>query len=214
MARLSPKSAAKEHDFNQALKRSVFYTISATFMAAFATSISYSILSVTTFRGFSQFGFIGGIGMVMCWLALTITLSCFTALFERWRRRTKAKYAASLNATMRARWPISVHRYRKIFTYSLYIIVPLSIAGTYLYARVDRFEYDSKKLTIKVISGAGSEQYFMRRIDTVLGNGSNASMLIAHDREDAHRTAQALEKKNCRCQSGGKTAVYQFGTLA
>ncbi|MBL8035735.1 MAG: MMPL family transporter [Leptospiraceae bacterium] len=190
--------------FNQALKRSVFYTISATFMAAFATSISYSILSVTTFRGFSQFGFIGGIGMVMCWLALTITLPCFTALFERWRPQNKGKIRRFIERDNARALANFVHRYRKIFTYSLYIIVPLSIAGTYLYARVDRFEYDLKKLTIKVTEGAGSEQYFMRRIDTVLGNGSNASMLIAHDREDAHRTALALEKKIADAKAAGK----------
>lgn len=53
-------------------------------MAAFATSISYSILSVTTFRGFSQIGFIGGIGMVICWLALTRLTPCFIVMFERW----------------------------------------------------------------------------------------------------------------------------------
>lgn len=35
----------------------------------------------------------------------------------------------------------------------------------------------------------------MRRIDKVMGNSSNASMIIAHDRAGAHETALALEKK-------------------
>jgi uncharacterized protein len=190
--------------FRQALKRSLFYTLSATFMAAFATSMSYSILSVTTFRGFSQFGFIGGIGMVLCWAALTVTLPCFIVLFERWRPQKQEKIRKFIERDNARALAEFIHRYRKAITYAMFVIVPVSIVGTLLYLRADRFEYDLKKLTIKVSEGAGSEQYYMRRIDTVLGNGSNASMLIAYDREDANATAKKLEAKIADAKAAGK----------
>jgi len=194
------------HDVNlrRSLNRSIFYTISATAMAAFATSLSYSILSVTTFRGFSQFGFIGGIGMVICWAALTVMLPCFTVLFERWRPQKTSKIKRFIARDNAAKLASLVQRNRKILTWVLYALIPVSIAGTILYVREDRFEYNLKKLTIKVSEGSGSEQYYMRRIDTVMGNGSNASMLIAYDREDALRTAQALEKKIADAKAAGK----------
>lgn len=190
--------------FRRSYNRSIFYTISATFMAAFATSISYSILSVTTFRGFSQFGFIGGIGMVLCWLSLTLIIPCFLVLFERWRPQKVSKIRRFIQRDNARRLAHAIHRNRKPLTWILYALVPVSIAGTIVYASKDRFEYNLKNLAIKVSEGAGSEQYFMRRVDTILGNGSNASMLIAHDREDAHRTAQALEKKIADARSAGK----------
>ena len=188
----------------RALNRSIFYTISATFMAAFATSISYSILSVTTFRGFSQFGFIGGIGMVICWLALTVMIPCFIVLFERWRPQNVHKIRQFIQRDNARRFASLIHRNRKMLTYFMYVLVPISIMGTMLYVSKDRFEYDLKKLTIKVSEGPGSEQYFMARIDKVMGNGSNASMLIAHDRAGAHETAQALEKKIADAKAAGK----------
>ncbi len=188
----------------RALNRSIFYTISATFLAAFATSISYSILSVTTFRGFSQFGFIGGIGMVICWLALTVMIPCFIVMFERWRPQNVVKIRKFMQRDNARRLASLIHRNRKILTYFMYALVPVSILGTMLFVSKDRFEYNLKKLTIKVSEGSGSEQYYMRRVDTVMGNGSNASMLIAYDRADAHKTAQALEKKIADAKAAGK----------
>ncbi|HNA79787.1 MAG: MMPL family transporter [Turneriella sp.] len=190
--------------FRRSYNRAIFYTISATFMAAFATSISYSILSVTTFRGFSQFGFIGGIGMVLCWAALTLIIPCFLVLFERWRPQKVSKIHKFIQRDNARKLAQVIHRNRKPLTWILYVLVPIAIAGTIIYASKDRFEYSLKKLSIKVSEGPGSEQYFMRRVDTILGNGSNASMLIAHDREDAHRTAQALEKKIADAKAAGK----------
>ena len=188
----------------RALNRSIFYTISATFMAAFATSISYSILSVTTFRGFSQFGFIGGIGMVICWLALTVMIPCFIVMFERWRPQNVQKIRQFIHRDNARKFASLIHRNRKVLTYIMYVLVPVSILGTMLYVSKDRFEYDLKKLTIKVSEGSGSEQYYMRRIDKVMGNGSNASMIIAHDRAGAHETALALEKKISEAKKAGK----------
>lgn len=181
--------------FKRSYNRAIFYTISATFMAAFATSISYSILSVTTFRGFSQFGFIGGIGMVFCWAALTLIIPCFLVLFERWRPQKVSKIKKFIERDNARKLAQIIHRNRKALAWALYILVPIAIVGTLLYTSKDRFEYSLKKLSIKVSEGAGSENYYMRRLDAILGNGSNASMLIAHDRSEAHKTAVALEKR-------------------
>jgi predicted RND superfamily exporter protein len=190
--------------FRRSYNRAIFYTISATFMAAFATSISYSILSVTTFRGFSQFGFIGGIGMILCWAALTLVIPCFLVLFERWRPHKVSKIRKFIHRDNARRLAQLIHRNRKSLTWVLYALVPIAVAGTLIYASKDRFEYSLKKLSIKVSEGPGSEQYFMRRVDKILGNGSNASMLIAYSREEAHRTAQTLEKKIADAKAAGK----------
>jgi hypothetical protein len=142
--------------------------------------------------------------MVLCWAALTFIIPCFLVLFERWRPQKVSKIHKFIQRDNARKLAQAIHRNRKPLTWVLYALIPIAIAGTIIYASKDRFEYDLKKLSIKVAEGPGSEQYFMRRVDTVLGNASNASMLIAYNREEAHRTAQALEKKIADAKAAGK----------
>lgn len=193
--------------FRRALNRSLIYTVSATFMAAFATSLTYAILSVTTFRGFSQFGFIGGIGMVLCWIALTIMVPCFIVLLERWRPQNVSRIRRFVESDKARVLANLVYKLRRPLTYALYLIVPLSMAATWLYVRQDRFEYDLKKLSIKVTEGPGSENYYMRRVDTILGNGTTPSLLVAENRETANRIAKHLESRIKENEKAGKASM-------
>jgi predicted RND superfamily exporter protein len=50
--------------------------------AALAASAAYGALSVSTFRGFSQFGWLGGVGMVTTWLFTFIAMPLAISLFD------------------------------------------------------------------------------------------------------------------------------------
>lgn len=54
-----------------------------TITAGLATGASYGSLAVTTFRGFHDFGFIGGVGMCLCWLATYWVLPPLLVVMER-----------------------------------------------------------------------------------------------------------------------------------
>lgn len=56
-----------------------------TFTASLAASLAYGSLIITDFRGFRDFGIIGGTGMVICWTLTLLILPSLTALWERWR---------------------------------------------------------------------------------------------------------------------------------
>ena len=43
-------------------------TLTATVTSAASTGLAYGTLMITDFRGFNHFGFIGGLGMLLCWL--------------------------------------------------------------------------------------------------------------------------------------------------
>ena len=53
-----------------------------TLTASCAASAAYGSLAVTEFRGFRDFGFIGGVGMSICWLATYLTLPSILAVLE------------------------------------------------------------------------------------------------------------------------------------
>ena len=66
-----------------ALASSIRNTIKATATASLATCVSFGALMATAFKGFNQFGFIGGFGMALCWLASFTVLPACVVLYER-----------------------------------------------------------------------------------------------------------------------------------
>jgi hypothetical protein len=53
--------------------------------ASAAAALSYGALVITMFRGYSQFGFMGGLGMGLCWLSTYVWLPPLgRVLDERW----------------------------------------------------------------------------------------------------------------------------------
>jgi predicted RND superfamily exporter protein len=60
-------------------------TVEGTVAAAFAAAVAYGSLMTTTFRGFRDFGLIGSMGMILCWISAYTFLPALTVLSERWR---------------------------------------------------------------------------------------------------------------------------------
>jgi uncharacterized protein len=57
----------------------------ATLLASAASSVSFAMLILAANRGFRHFGFIGGIGMLLCWAFTFALVPALLTLFERWR---------------------------------------------------------------------------------------------------------------------------------
>jgi predicted RND superfamily exporter protein len=66
-------------------------TARATLLASLGTSVSFGSLMVAANRGFRHFAFIGGIGMLLCWLFTFMLVPALLALFERAIGAPKAK---------------------------------------------------------------------------------------------------------------------------
>jgi uncharacterized protein len=60
-------------------------TAGGTLTAAMTASVAYASLTITSFEGFRHFGVIGGLGMVVCWVAAYTVLPAGIAVIERWR---------------------------------------------------------------------------------------------------------------------------------
>ncbi len=123
-----------------------------TLTAATTASAAYGALVVTEFKGFQEFGWIGGMGMLICWAAAFLALPPMLLLMERfvplervswWRRLLRvqgegvpfgAPFAWAVTAAPRA---ITV------------VGTVLAIAGavlTVFYIRSDPMEYDTNKI--------------------------------------------------------------------
>ena len=70
-------------------------TARATLLASAATSVSFATLIIAANRGFRHFGFIGGIGMLLCWIFTFALVPALLSLFEKMRGAPRPKEMAS-----------------------------------------------------------------------------------------------------------------------
>jgi predicted RND superfamily exporter protein len=101
LARYRERRAAGD-DVTAALVDAAETCRSSTWLASLAASGAYAALTVTSFRGFSEFGVIGGVGMVACWLSTFAVVPASLAAFERLRARLRSRRAAPTGEAARA----------------------------------------------------------------------------------------------------------------
>ncbi|MFN0245663.1 MAG: MMPL family transporter [Kofleriaceae bacterium] len=123
-----------------ALAAAIAGTLRPTLVASLGAAIAYAALGATSFRGFADFAWIGGIGMLVCWAA---SFTLLPALILRAKRRETREPSEVFGAVV-----VRVFGFRRP-------VVACAVAGvltvgagivTYRYATNDPFEYDMTQL--------------------------------------------------------------------
>src|SRR5690606_16015501 len=73
----------------------------ATLTASAAAAVAYASLMITDFRGFRDFGLIGGAGMMLCWLGSILVLPAFIVVTER---IAPLRFQATVGTQRRSVW--------------------------------------------------------------------------------------------------------------
>ncbi|MFT3765769.1 MAG: MMPL family transporter [Minicystis sp.] len=127
--------------------------------AAVAAAAAYGSLAITEFRGFRDFGLIGGLGMVLCWLATYGVLPAILAVMERvlpLESNQKKGLFARLRAKGQGMMPFSapfaalVVRAPRVVAITGVGLAALGFAITARYAHADPMEYDVKNLRTEI----------------------------------------------------------------
>jgi hypothetical protein len=162
-----PKEAAKRNAVANAFR--------AELVGACVGSIAYGSLVVTRFRGFSQFGWIGFVGMLAVWVATIVVVPALTALFERrggtlWDKRPAGGHVTAALARLVAR-----HRTVILALSAVVAAVALVRLPRYL---ADPWEYNFDKLGSRGSKSEGAG-HWSNRADAIFGkmNIAGASML-------------------------------------
>ena len=154
-----------------------------TFTASFAASLAYGSLVITDFRGFRDFGIIGGVGMLTCWALTLLILPSLTALWERRRPLPLGPHGAGENL-YGAPFAYAARRAPVLFAG---LSIALALAGVALGAvAVGRgpLEYDFRRLTsVRAETRRASE---LNRIagDIVGRTGSGSAVAVLVDRRE------------------------------
>lgn len=169
------------HSPREAAQVALAATLRPTVMAALGAAVAYASLMVTRFRGFSQFGTIGGLGMVAAWCAAVTVLPALWAAFDK-RERTARRFAPPVTAfsDLVARLTTQAPR-TCLLAFGLLTVASLVPLKRYLH---DPFEYDLRNLRNRrsLISGAAA---LAERVDPIFGRTLTPEVIIADKRAHA-----------------------------
>jgi predicted RND superfamily exporter protein len=158
----------------------------ATLAAAGAAMLSYGSLAITNFRGFKHFGIIGGVGMLLCWIATYAFLPTILVISEKTspmflkpnalRSRVRGFYGYGF-AWLAERFP------RGITLVALAIGV-FSLSAAVKYFVSDPMEYDMTKLRTEHKGVRSEAGILSERVDPIVGRLGQDGMAIMVDRLD------------------------------
>jgi predicted RND superfamily exporter protein len=177
-----------------AMETAVRETWLGTLTAALAAGVAYASLMATDFRGFSQFGLIGGVGMALAWLTSYVVTP---PLVLAWERRAPIPRPGQ-------------RRVRPIFTKAVSWAIErapratalgaaaLTAASLLLVARASRepgrwFEYDFSRLRDGTALREGGPAWWDERVDALFGDHLTPTVILARDEGNARAIARTLE---------------------
>jgi len=163
-----------------ALEVAVAGTLRPTLVASLGAAIAYAALGATQFRGFADFAWIGGVGMLVCWLCSFSLLPALILRFARGRRREPAQAFGSVIVRMFGfRRPAAVCAVAGALTVGAGLV-------TWHYATHDPFEYDLTQLRSQAPDAIRARQW-LALSDETFGRGLAGlagSTYVAVDRLD------------------------------
>ena len=175
--------------------RATYLTLKKTWMstwtAALAAGLAYGSLVLTQFRGFSQFGKIGFLGMILCWVSAFTVLPAVLTFFEKIRpfhpKRKVRQRVAETNAWV-------VKKFHRSITFATLLF---TFASLFSWVTMDReyLESDLSKLRDKVSleRGSGYNEIYIKE---VFGKSLLPLVALAPNPEKAKALAEALRQKS------------------
>ena len=177
----------------------VTQTAGATGTAALAAALSYGSLMLTGFRGFSQFGVIGFVGMVLCWLSGYTLLPAYLTLFDRMGVLKAGKPPKPILSAFVA---ACVQKMPKLLWGLSLVGVVLSVLALKNY-KSEIIETDLSKLRDKRSMSEGSGALY-HYIDDIFGHSFSPLVILPKDREASRKIAAVFRDEK---EKEGKSSL-------
>jgi predicted RND superfamily exporter protein len=161
----------------------------STGVAALASALSYFSLLVTGFRGFSQFGLIGGAGSLFAWLS---TFTVMPALLVTWDPRGPRPAGRRGASPRLLRLATAVERTPGLLLVAALVATALAVVGAARFG-LDAFEYDFRKLTAQGLIDA-RVRAFDRDKDHLFGRWPQPTVIVTDRPEDVMAARAAIRR--------------------
>src|SRR5262249_23318363 len=148
--------------------------------AAIGAAISYGSLMATDFLGFSDFGLIGGIGMILCWISMFTVLPAVLVYSERRWPMDPNREMVWLRPLFEklTEWPAAlVQKFALPLGLGGILLSAISIYATHDYLQ-DPFEKDMTKLRSTVTLKKGAAVW-EAKVDKIFGRYLAPQVVVA-----------------------------------
>src|SRR5215471_17220815 len=192
---------------DEALRNALGGTWRGTLVASIAASGAYASLTVTSFRGFSQFGVMGATGAIFCWLA---TYSVLPAMLTLLDRRKQPEGQRPPHAPLELGPLASFLRRRAgLVTAAFTVLSVVAVVGLRHFLK-DPFEYDFRKLNAKLATTEEAQQ-FNRNLDHLFGRWPSPTILLADSVDEVEPLKAAIRRQDR--DTPGSDVVGQIVTI-
>lgn len=168
----------------EALELGVWGSRTGTLSAALAAGVSYASLALTDFRGFRQFGFIGGVGMVLSWILAFVLMPPLAAWVDR--GHLPVKRISIMDAVAPWTW-----RNRGLIVGLACVLTAAAVWKVRSFGP-NEIETDFSKLR-RADTWQRGEGYWGRRMDALLGTYITPTILLADDPSQAEAIGRVLK---------------------
>jgi uncharacterized protein len=155
-------------------------------LAALAAAVAYGSLALTDFRGFNQFGWIGGVGMILAWLATLLLMPALWLLCDR-RGLFRAPPVGFPSFARLGRGVVANPRRLLVAGGALTLVALVPLVR---FAR-DPFEYDFDKLRNQAAKRSEAER-LSHRLDPIFGRSLSPGFVLADDAAQIDEIKQKL----------------------
>ncbi len=176
-------------EYLEAMATALDDTWKPTLAAAMAAGVSYGSLALTDFRGFSQFGVIGAVGMALCWIVSYTAMPALILFLEhRGWMRVKQVDKGGLVARIA---PLAV-KYHRVLAFGTVALTLFSLWGASHLSR-RTIESDLSKLRNKESMEHGSG-YWGKKTDLIFGRGLTPTIVLTENANDTHKLLGELRE--------------------
>jgi predicted RND superfamily exporter protein len=199
---------ARDSAPSEALLLALRGTWRGTLVASVAASAAYASLMVTSFRGFYQFGVMGAVGAIACWLATYSVLPAMLVVLDR--RRANGVHERPARAPLEL-GPLARLLQRHSAAVSLLFVAlgVASVVGLGHFLR-DPFEYDFRKLNAKLNTTEEAQQ-FGHSIDKLFGRWPSPTIIVADSLDEVEPIRATIRRQDK--EAPGDDVIGQIVTI-
>ena len=197
-------------DPSEALRCALGGTWRGTLVASIAASAAYASLTITSFRGFSQFGVMGATGAIFCWLATYSILPAMLTLLDR--REHTAGTARPPHAPLEF-GPLArfLRRHAAVVSGSFAVVSIVAAVGLRHFLK-DPFEYDFRKLNAPLETSKQTQQ-FNRNLNDLFGRWPSPTILLADSVDEVEPMKAAIRRQDREAPGKDKAVIGQIVTI-
>ncbi len=183
---------ARAGDADLALHRALAGVWRGTLVASISASAAYASLMVTSFRGFYQFGVMGAVGSIFCWISTFTVLPALLVLLDgRGRAKQRKAQRPPIEFGPLAR---GLARHSGAVTAAVTVLAIAGVVGLRHFLQ-DPFEYDFRKLNAKLDTSEETKE-FNRSLDKLFGRWPSPTIVLADSVDQVQPLKETIRRQD------------------